>query len=198
MSKSPTKRGPSCSRRTAPAGAREDVGVGEVGVVVGAARRCTRSPARRGPAGSPRPARRPRPRRRPAVLTCSASRSMPSSPASPRNRRTTTSPVGGGDPEVLVGQAAGQLDHGAREALQDRDAVQQGLQLDGFETVTGSVVERLERRPRRWCASGPVNHFLADTCHQIASTIRTPKVSDRRVVEARPAEVLVARARRRG
>ena len=37
--------------------------------------------------------------------------------------------LGRGDPEVPVGEAAVQLHDGAREALQDRDPVQQGLQL---------------------------------------------------------------------
>ena len=56
-------------------------------------------------------------------------------PVDPQQVRVTTEeahddvPLGGGDVQVAVGQAPVQVDHGARTALQDRDPVEQGLQL---------------------------------------------------------------------
>ena len=103
-------------------------------------------------------------------------------PVDPEQRRVATEPADDQvalrrrHPEVLVGQAAGQLDHGARKALQDRDPVQQGLQLvvrGGHRTQSSNAL----RTVSSIVCLGPVNHFFAETCHQIASTIRTPKVS---------------------
>ena len=45
---------------------------------------------------------------------------------------------------------------------------------------------------------GPVNHFLAERCHQIAEDHQRADRQDRRVVDELPREVLVARDRRRG
>ena len=93
------------------------------------------------------------------------SRSMPSRPASlvssaprrpVRSRRRRRSPGGCGWSARRAGPRRDQ-DRPARTG----EAVQVGIDLD--------VSPRTPRRPpRRWCASGPVNQFFADTCHQIA------------------------------
>ena len=122
----------------------------------------------RGRAGSRRP-RAPTPAAAAArVLACSASRSMPSSAGvaaehaarrRSRRRRCVTRRL------WLVSPPGSSRDVRGRPC-QDRRAGPAGP--PGRRRRRHAVSRRRpRRRPRRWCASGPVNQFLAETCHQI-------------------------------
>ena len=197
MSKSPANRGPACSRRQAsaarastPASAKSAfveraaragsaiTSIAEVGPVLDAPRRPTPGLGRgRGCWRARRPGRSRAARRRSAS-------SAPRRRAAGRRRSR--------DADVVVGQAARQVGDAPGPPRQDGEAVQRRASRHAAQSSKASTTA--------WSmvCFGPVNHFLAEACHQIVEQQQRADGHDRRVVDELPREVVVAeRAARR-
>ena len=109
-----------------------------------------------------------------AVLTLSASRSMPEQPGvalrAAHDDVQRVAVVGGRDPDVVVGQPARQVGDTPGPPRQDGEAVQ----VDLWRQCLGS--SKASMTAGSMVIFGPVNHFLADRCHQMATSRIVPPV----------------------